>query len=168
MTKIKKTKKKPAAKRNATKRKSPPKAAKKTAIPKVKLSLAPIPEALEDHFSATAGAHSEIILGEVLSELKNHKDFLSIAGTAVGMYWDKKASRAPFEEELTLRQLTSLDIHNFLRKKSMTSARIDAIVGAAQNALRTLNSIKPEEEEQIMLPVRQKPALRKAAKSSKR
>ena len=67
--------------------------------------------------------------------LKRKLKDLPDAEEKVGAFWDKDWVRAPFEEELTLRQLASLSTEILIKKKSFTADKMTALSYALEKAV---------------------------------
>jgi hypothetical protein len=80
-------------------------------------------------------AQTETIFYATLKELKEKISSLANKNHLLGQYWNQTDSRAPFEEELTLSQLASLDPGMLLKKKSITQEKILALTHAVRTAL---------------------------------
>lgn len=85
-------------------------------------------------------------LSDVLERIRGSAKFSSFSNTRLGRYWLKGWPRAPFEEELTIKQICELNVDVILRKKSLTPLKVGAIVTAlercfdSQRAATALNS----------------------------
>lgn len=53
----------------------------------------------------------------------------------IGTFWESSSTRAPFEEELTLKQLASFDPEILIRKRSFTSDKMIALTTALEKAM---------------------------------
>jgi hypothetical protein len=74
-----------------------------------------------------------------LSALSSHPKFSLVAGRILGEFWDTSWTPAPFEEALTIKQLTSLDISVLFKKKMVSEERMLNVTTALGRVLGLLN-----------------------------
>jgi hypothetical protein len=84
---------------------------------------------------------------EVFQRLKRTVQSSPQADEKIGTFWDPEWQRAPFEEELTLRQLASLTIDVLIKKKSFNPEKMTALAIALERGLgeqkKTLSLVPP-------------------------
>lgn len=74
----------------------------------------------------------------LLAAIKAHPNYDTISGRALGEFWDPTWTPAPFEELLTIRQLTSFDITTLFKKKAVTESRTVNVYQALQRIFDAL------------------------------
>jgi hypothetical protein len=79
---------------------------------------------------------SEMLLRCIIDELRNFKNLKSIQDYKLEKFWNHCDTKAPFEQDLTIKQFLSLDLEAVLLKRSVTSTKILAIVNAIENAMK--------------------------------
>ena len=82
-----------------------------------------------------SSVEAEIKLTKALSKLRMSPRFPPIALNRLGDYWDPEWVRAPFEEALTLAQLSQLKPQTLLEKRSFTTQKLLHLVAAIDRAL---------------------------------
>jgi hypothetical protein len=106
-------------------------------------------------YNATAFEPDEEVLSSVevenrlrtaLTTLKNHPGFERVANRPLGSFWDDSWARAPFEEAMTLEQLSNLDLAFLWKKRMITPRRIDRMAKAVQAAVDSLQPSGAESE----------------------
>lgn len=80
----------------------------------------------------------EQMLTELLGELSGWPGLVVHGGKTLAECWTTKEVRAPFEELLTLKQLSKMSVRSLLAKRSMTGEKIAAIIAAVRNAMTSL------------------------------
>lgn len=81
------------------------------------------------------GAEAESRLIEALGRLRAAPAFSLIAARTLKEFWQKDWARAPFEETMTFRQLSEINVEALLKKRSFDGRKVQAVLGAIQNAL---------------------------------
>lgn len=94
-----------------------------------------------------SGASSENVLSSVqleinlrqrLQELRDHPNYSTIKRTTLSTYWDVSWAPAPFEQALTIDQLSSMDPSVLFKKRMVNEQRISHMVIALERALASL------------------------------
>lgn len=84
---------------------------------------------------------------DAFQRLKRTVQHTPNADQKIGTFWDPEWQRAPFEEELTLRQLASLTIDVLIKKKSFNPDKMVALALAIERGLsdqkKTLSLVPP-------------------------
>ena len=78
---------------------------------------------------------AEAKFNEVFLRLKNEIADSPYKDRKVGSFWDEEWHRAPFEEELTLKQIASLSTDALVKKKSFDTDKMIALAIAVERAL---------------------------------
>ena len=80
----------------------------------------------------------EQMLTDLLSELSGWPGLTVHGSKTLAECWTARHVRAPFEELLTLKQLSKMSVRSLLAKRSMTGEKITAIIEAVRNAMTLL------------------------------
>lgn len=75
------------------------------------------------------------MLFSALQLLKEPENLAPIRSKIVGDFWDASWRRAPFEECLTFRQLSTLEYDSLIKKKSFTGEKMAALAHAIRRAV---------------------------------
>ena len=107
-------------------------------IPKVELSaLSP------EDMRTLSSIETERLLTEQIDQLKLLPLPPESGLLKVGNFWHATWSPAPFEEDLTLNQIKTLDVRQLLQKRSMNNEKVLRIAMALNNALVSLSPKLP-------------------------
>lgn len=80
----------------------------------------------------------ELNLRHCLEALRSHANYQSIRRATIGSFWDPSWTPAPFEEALTIDQLSNMDLTVLFKKRMVNDKRITCIVMALERALESL------------------------------
>lgn len=84
----------------------------------------------------------ELELRRLLGEIRAHPRYESVRRRTIGEFWDARWTPAPFEEALTLSQLTSLDLTVLFKKKMVSDSRIHNLCQALERVVAELSAGK--------------------------
>lgn len=82
----------------------------------------------------------EATLRENLGLVSQHPRYADIADKTLSEFWDETWLPAPFEEMLTIRQLTGMDLSVLFKKKMVSDTRISCIAKALETAHKSVES----------------------------
>lgn len=85
------------------------------------------------------------MLASAIDELKAFPALSEISSKQLKDFWHKDYPPAPFEEVLTLKQMTTINIDTFFKKRSVVPAKILGIVAAINNAVAYKSTAKHAE-----------------------
>lgn len=78
---------------------------------------------------------AEMRLTALIAQLSGAPFFDSVKSRTLGEFWAKDSARSPFEECISFKQLCDMNMESFLRKKSFTASRVDAIIRSIEECL---------------------------------
>ncbi|MCO6429678.1 MAG: hypothetical protein J5J00_02375 [Deltaproteobacteria bacterium] len=74
----------------------------------------------------------------IVDELKRLPNINEAANVSIEQYWDPAWPQSPFEQSLKIKQILSLDVYSFVRKRSMSAQKTAAFISAMERVLSTL------------------------------
>jgi len=80
-------------------------------------------------------------LVSLFARIKAHPSYEKFAAKTLGEFWDPTWLPAPFEEMLTIQQLSSLDVATLFKKKTVTENRTANVCQALQRILDALDGV---------------------------
>lgn len=109
----------------------PPVRAKVFSLP----HLRAVPERQSSALPVMNSVEAEKQLEESIQKLKRSPRFEHIADNRLGDFWDRELVSAPFEESITLRQLSEMKARTLLEKRSFGQKKILGVIRAIDTAL---------------------------------
>ncbi|RIL11797.1 MAG: hypothetical protein DCC75_01635 [Proteobacteria bacterium] len=107
--------------------------------------------------SSAASARTDIItpsqaetkLTEILDKIRAHERFERCKSKRLEEFWDPAWPSAPFEQQLTVKQVSEMKVSNLLKKRSLSAAKVTAFMESLERAYQFIErqSLAPDSRE---------------------